>query len=155
MRLRGQFKTALERQVSEAVTILIEQRKGVHLMNSKSEFNRCSLPRINAGNQREVYEALRREDEEDQKLKADIRCLKKRKKADKKEEVTIEKVDNEKLIKMCDDYLSENENKWKRRKIEVEEKIKLIEKEEIDRGGEAGSRHRSRWAGAGTCSQKA
>ena len=35
MRLRGQLKPALERQVSEAVTILIEQRKGVHLMNSK------------------------------------------------------------------------------------------------------------------------
>ena len=93
MRLRGQFKTALERQVSEAVTISIEQRKGVHLMNSKSEFNRCPFPRINTGNQREVYEPLRREDEEDQKLKADIRCLKKRKKSDKKEEVTTEKVE--------------------------------------------------------------
>ena len=45
MKLRRQYKTALERQIGEAVAILEEKEKGTLLMNSKSEFNRCQLPR--------------------------------------------------------------------------------------------------------------
>ena len=41
MRVVGQYKTALERQVGEAVKIIHAQRKGQCIMNSKSEFNRC------------------------------------------------------------------------------------------------------------------
>ena len=40
-------KTAIERQVFEAVQIASRaNEQGVTILNSKSEFNRCSLPRI-------------------------------------------------------------------------------------------------------------
>ena len=39
MKLRKQYRTALERQVGEAVAILEEKERGTQLMNSKSEFS--------------------------------------------------------------------------------------------------------------------
>ena len=45
MKVRRYARSALERQVLESVLIQ-EERKNHHLMNSKSEYNRCSLPRL-------------------------------------------------------------------------------------------------------------
>ena len=42
MKLRRQYKIALERQIGESVAILEEKEKGTLLMNSKTEFNRFS-----------------------------------------------------------------------------------------------------------------
>ena len=64
MRMRRQFRTPLERQVGEAVAIMVEQEKGACLMNSKSEFNRCNLPRITTENREGVIEDLQRGREE-------------------------------------------------------------------------------------------
>ena len=60
MRVVGQYRTALERQVGEAVKILDAQRKGKNLLNSKSEFNRCKLPRLYVGDKKEMLEKERR-----------------------------------------------------------------------------------------------
>ena len=62
-------------------------------MNSKLEFNRCSLPRINTGDQRELFEFLKEEEDTEHRIKADIRCLKKRKKGleEKEKEVKNKK----------------------------------------------------------------
>ena len=38
------FKTSFERQIGEAVKISSEKRKGTMLLNSKAEYNRCSIP---------------------------------------------------------------------------------------------------------------
>ena len=46
MRVRTRFKTALERQVGEAVVISREQKTGTTLLNSKAEYNRCKIQRI-------------------------------------------------------------------------------------------------------------
>ena len=92
MRVRQQFKTALERQVGEAVAILEEKEKGIQLLNSKSEFNRCSLPRITAGDTKEWLETLQEEDAAEKKVKASIREMKKRKKKEKKKSPTLEEV---------------------------------------------------------------
>ena len=46
MRVRNVFRTALERQIGEAVAIDMEQRKRMELLNSKSEYNRCQIPGI-------------------------------------------------------------------------------------------------------------
>ena len=66
MRIRREYKTPIERQIGEATSIFIDKRKnGVTLLNSKSEFNRCSLPRVTAfGNHSDIMEALIEEDEE-------------------------------------------------------------------------------------------
>ena len=42
-KLISSFKDALTRQISEAVRI---ERGGVEILNSKSEFNRCRIPRL-------------------------------------------------------------------------------------------------------------
>ena len=81
----GEYKTPLERQIGEATSIFMDRKKkGVTLLNSKSEFNRCTLPRVTAGNHRDIMEALIEEDEEEKRIKADIRCMRKRKKRKKK-----------------------------------------------------------------------
>ena len=47
IRVKKFCKSAIERQVLEAVTIASRaEEKGVTILNSKSEFNRCTLPRI-------------------------------------------------------------------------------------------------------------
>ena len=54
MKIVSSHKTAFERQIREAV--LIERNAGPHLMNSKVEYNRCSIPRIvmKMGNEEET-----------------------------------------------------------------------------------------------------
>jgi len=134
MRIRQQYKTALERQVGEAVAILEEKEKGVELLNSKSEFNRCSLPRITAGDRKEWLETLQEEDAAEKEVKANIRCMKKRKNMEKKEKEEKEKEKEEdlKLENICEEILKENTSKWKKRKLDEETKRK-IEEEMIEK----------------------
>ena len=85
MKIRREYKTPIDRQIGEATSIFMDYRKrGVNLLNSKSEFNRCSLPRVTAWNHRDIEETLIEENEEEKKLKADIRCMRKRKKSERK-----------------------------------------------------------------------
>ena len=58
MRVKLTFKSALERQITEAVEIHQAKLKGYKLLNSKSEYNRCSLPRLTVGNNKELLEKL-------------------------------------------------------------------------------------------------
>ena len=134
MRLRGQFKTPIERQIGEATAILIDSKKeGISLLNSKSEFNRCSLPRITAGTHKEILDEMTEEAEEEKRMKADIRCMRKRRKEEKQE-------DKKRKIEL---------GKSKRRKVEMAvtpqipdtiNEIEINELEEIERGrGEGGN----------------
>ena len=59
-------------------------------MNSKPEFHRCSLPKINAGKQREHFEILKEEENKEHKIKADKGCLKKHKKGLKEKGKEVE-----------------------------------------------------------------
>ena len=129
MRVRQQFKTALERQVGEAVAILEEKEKGIELLNSKSEFNRCSLPRITAGDKKELLETLMEEDAAEKEVKASIRCLKKRKNREKEKKKEESETNLEEL---CEEIIEENKSKWKRRKLD-EEARKKLEEEEIEK----------------------
>ena len=72
MRIRSVFQNCLERQVGEALVIDIEQRKKITLMNSKSEYNRCKLPRISTRNHSEHWREEKEESEEDSILKKEI-----------------------------------------------------------------------------------
>ena len=56
MKVRNSFRSALERQVGEAVAIDVDRRKGMILMNSKSEYNRCTIPRICTKSEKEKQE---------------------------------------------------------------------------------------------------
>ena len=79
MKVRNTFRTAIERQVGEAVAIDIEQRKGLTLMNSKSEYNRCSIPRITTKSIKETVEENDKETLEEKKMKNEIKMMKRMK----------------------------------------------------------------------------
>ena len=76
MRIRNTFNTALERQVGEAVAIDIENRRGIKIMNSKSEYNRCTIPRISTKSVKEANEENEKELEEERNVKNEIRRMK-------------------------------------------------------------------------------
>ena len=79
MRVKSQFRSALERQVSEAVEIHQTKRKGYTILNSKSEYSRCTLPRLKVEeNSKELLETLLGEREKEKITKEKIRNLKKR-----------------------------------------------------------------------------
>ena len=46
MRIVRSTRTAFERQILESVTI--QKKRKHHIMNNKSEYNRCALPRLTA-----------------------------------------------------------------------------------------------------------
>ena len=73
-------QSSFERQIRESVTIQVE-RKHHHLLNSRSEYNRCSLPRLCAqigeGEYKEYNKELELEKTEEEKIEKKIRELRK------------------------------------------------------------------------------
>ena len=89
MRIRSTARNAFERQVAESV--LIQQESNNHnILNSKSEYNRCALPRLTT-KLGEKFEKWKKEELEDKKKEEDlekkIRTL--RKERNKKRDVHI------------------------------------------------------------------
>ena len=128
MKVRNCFKSAIERQIGEAVAIDVEKRKGVQLMNSKSEYNRCHIPRITTKSMKEIFDENEKEVEDEKRVKSEIKMMKKLKgkKREKEEKENLKNEKDEKDGKTTDD---ENENAtMKRRKIEEE----ISEKDEKD-----------------------
>ena len=73
MRVKNYAKTALERQVLESVLIQ-EERKQHNIMNRKSEYNRCSLPRLTTRIGTKEYDKERtKQAEEDKEAEKMIR----------------------------------------------------------------------------------
>ena len=119
MRIRKTFKSALERQIGEAIAIKVSQERGYTLMNSKSEYNRCKIPRIVIDTENETYKKLKIQEENDRIKKTSIRMMKKRKKSNEKEMKLS-------LQEICD----ENRSKWRLREIEKKkEKLETEQKE--------------------------
>ena len=65
MKVRSTFKSAIERQISEAVAI---SRAETILMNSKAEYNRCKLPRLNTQTLEDQIKEADTEKEKERKL---------------------------------------------------------------------------------------
>ena len=84
MRLVSKCKTALERQVGEAVYIQLAQEKGYTLLNSKSEYSRCTIPRLRLGDSKGLLEQLEGERQSEKNMKERIRLLRKRKDSNEK-----------------------------------------------------------------------
>ena len=129
MKVRNCFKSAIERQIGEAVAIDVEKRKGVQLMNSKSEYNRCHIPRITTKSMKEIFDENEKEVEDEKRVKSEIKMMKKLKgkKREKEEKENLKNEKDEKDGKTTDD---ENENAtMKRRKIEEE----ISEKDENEK----------------------
>ena len=77
MRVRTQFKTALERQVGEAVVISREKNAGTTLLNSKAEYNRCKIHRIETRLSKSQWLESQVENETEEVIKREIQELQK------------------------------------------------------------------------------
>ena len=84
IKVRNRYKKAFERQIGEAISIEQELMKNTTLLNSKSEFNRCTVPRLTMTTYKETEEEIEKEEKEKKMLKEEIRKLKKRKKKQRK-----------------------------------------------------------------------
>ena len=85
-------RSAFNRQISESVTIQHQKQRN-HILNSKSEYNRCALPRLTANlgeipvgrMEKELNEKKRKEKEEEKELQQKIRDLRVRRSMDRRE----------------------------------------------------------------------
>ena len=107
MKVTVSDRSAIERQIAEAVKIEREIRKGKKLMNSKGEFNRCEIPRLTVSKSQALKE-LREEQEETRTLKIKMRAIKKR----KKEKNIEEEMRNPTLRRVCLEILNEDNREW-------------------------------------------
>ena len=90
MKIRATAKSAFERQVTESV--LIQQEAKDHIiLNSKSEYNRCALPRLTTKLGEYEFEEKKKEEQEekrkDEELERKIRILRKQKNGERKEKL--------------------------------------------------------------------
>ena len=53
----------------------MEQRKGLKLMNSKSEYNRCKLPRICTKSEKDIEKERQEENAEELRVKEEIKGM--------------------------------------------------------------------------------
>ena len=134
VRVRRKYVKAFERQVGEAIAIEQEQLKGTVLLNSKSEFNRCSVPRLTLGTYKDNIEEMKKEEKEEKRLKEEIRKLRKRK---PEEEGNLKKI--------CEEMISENYLPWKKRRIEEENKREIINKKEEEEWERTKRLNRAKW----------
>ena len=85
-------RSAYERQIHESV--MIQQNRNHQLLNSKSEFNRCSLPRLTVklGDKEmdELSKTLREEQRKEDELERVIRDLKKQSKKRQNDKTTFQ-----------------------------------------------------------------
>ena len=83
MKILKTHKSAFERQVFEGIRIQ-EERKKHHLLNSKSEFNRCALPRLEVRlgekEKTELEKERIREEKRETELEKEIRRIGKKQK---------------------------------------------------------------------------
>ena len=131
MKVKKFCSTSFERQILESVTIQ-QERNNHHLMNSKAEYNRCSLPRLTTkmGEQeyKEYNENLSQEKQEEEQLEKKIREL--RKKMNKARlHPTKERGPNSKRRKIgTEEYVSIDEI-WGKPNVSRQEKSKKHEDE--------------------------
>ena len=71
MRLIRTHRTAFNRQISESVVIQTEKRKHL-ILNSKSEYNRCALPRLTAKVGEENIKTLEKKKIEEKKAEKEL-----------------------------------------------------------------------------------
>ena len=151
MKIRNTAKSAFERQVGESV--LIQQEVSRHrILNSKSEYNRCALPRLTTKLGAEEFEEWKKELKEEklkeEDLKKKIRVLRKQRNKNRNAIINIQhlpptkkrKISTEKYKSVRQIFLN-IEEKMKRerdlvedgketKKRKVEEKINLSKEED-------------------------
>ena len=75
MRVIQKYKNSFERQLGESIWINHNLKEGTILLNSKNEYNRCSIPRLGLAITKEDIIEEYREGERDREFKREIQKL--------------------------------------------------------------------------------
>ena len=105
MKIRYTARSAFERQIMESV--LIQQESSAHnILNSKSEYNRCALPRVTTKLGEEEFEEWRKEKLEEKKKEDDlerrIRILRKERNRGRQVQINTKHLPPKKKRKIAD-----------------------------------------------------
>ena len=138
-------KTSFERQILESV--LIQDKRGEHLMNLKSEYNRCAIPKLVSKLGEKDLDKWRKEDMEEQKkeetIERKIRMMRKERNKERQDE--NRDMDDEMPPPPAKrKRVEEREEKDEKKLVEIERKLRekaIVEKqrkifESFFRGGE-------------------
>ena len=144
MRIRNTCKSAFERQVTEAV--LIHQESLQHnILNSKSEYNRCALPRLSTKLGENEFKEWKKESLEEKKkeeeLEGKIRVLRKNRNKNRKGELFIPDPPAEKRRKLgkekfktvkqlLEDYVYEEREDFNEKESQTVEEKNPVKREE-------------------------
>ena len=107
-------QSAFERQIHESV--LIQNNRHHHIMNSKSEYNRCALPRIGLklGDQAFKKKKKEKDEKKEEMLENKIKEMKKKRNAERKTEA-MGPTEKKKKMEDLNDVLKEVKRKEKRK----------------------------------------
>ena len=119
MKIRSSFRTALERQVGEAIAISREKKAGTTLLNSKAEFNRCKIHRLDTRNEKVKIKEITEDNENENRLKKIIKNMQLTKREREKENKKRTRDMKAALIEIQNEGLI----RWKKRR-KLQEKIK-------------------------------
>ena len=123
MRIARTTKTAFNRQILESVHIQSKKTKHI-ILNSKSEYNRCALPRLTAKMGEASYDKMEKEKieekEAEKKLKTKIRNLKIKKSKEKRETTSRKEQPAEKKRKITEDHMKVIQEERKKEKIKLD-----------------------------------
>ena len=135
MRIVRKPRTAFNRQI--AVSVMIQSNKNHHILNSKSEYNRCALPRLatRIGEESlEKIEKLRREEKKaEDEYEKNVKNLRMRKSRERREKPTQMDQPAEKRRRLGENEYKrviQNSNKQEKRKdeeVQVENKPKTFQ----------------------------
>ena len=139
-------KSSFERQILESVKL--QENKEHHLLNSKSEFNRCAIPRLTTKIGEKIFEKLKEDEKEEKKkenlLEVKIRYLRKeRNKKRREEKVEDEEMEREAEIELeMDRELLEPATKRRKKEIVEEEAAEPEPNEDMVKAAETESEDR-------------
>ena len=118
-------KTSFERQILESV--LIQENSHHHILNSKTEYNRCAVPRLTSKLGENLFRKWEEDDREEKRgeeiLKERIRKMRKERNRDRRE-VTFEEENHPTKRRKFDEDLEKREGDEKEKKMEEHKREK-------------------------------
>ena len=145
MRVVKRYTTAFERQIGESVHINNNLNENTILLNSKNEYNRCSIPRLKIDEDKSEEIERLKEEKEERELRGMLSRLREKM---RNEDVNQPRCKRQKTydlkeIKLeCDRIIKENKEGWKKKHLEnlkrreEEEKLKTERERRLSRARE-------------------
>ena len=128
MRVIQRYKNAFERQIGESIWINHHLKEGTKLLNSKNEYNRCSIPRLGLMISKDDIIEDYKEGQRERELRREINRLREEIRRGNKEETHKSK--KLKLADVCREIIQENQFEWATKRLNYKKEREKREKEE-------------------------